>query len=121
MVSMGELFLLMHERGASDLHLTAGAPPILRVDGVLVPTPFEKLNGETAQALVYSLLNEQQRQRFEATCELDLAFNLRGIGRVRMNVYRQTGCVGAAVRAIPSTFRTFEEVGLPKAVHEIMK
>ncbi|MFI5351019.1 MAG: type IV pilus twitching motility protein PilT, partial [Elusimicrobiota bacterium] len=121
MVSMGELFLLMHERGASDLHLTAGAPPILRVDGQLVPTPFEKLNSEATQTLVYSLLNDQQRQRFEAQNELDLAFNLRGIGRVRMNVYRQTGYVGAAIRSIPNSFKTFDEIGLPRAILEIMK
>jgi len=121
MVSMGELFLLMHERGASDLHLTAGAPPILRVDGQLVPTPFEKLNSDTTQTLIYSLLNDQQRQRFEANSELDLAFNLRGIGRVRMNVYRQTGCVGAAVRAIPNSFKTFDEIGMPKSILDIMK
>ncbi|MCM2304094.1 MAG: type IV pilus twitching motility protein PilT [Elusimicrobia bacterium] len=121
MVSMGELFLLMHERGASDLHLTVGAPPTLRIDGSLVPTPFEKLNSEMAQTLIYSLLNDQQRQRFEASNELDLAFNLRGIGRVRMNVYRQTGSVGAAVRAIPNSFKTFEEIGVPKSILDIMK
>ncbi len=121
MVSMGELFILMHERGASDLHLTVGAPPTLRVDGMLVPTPFEKLNSETSQQLVYSLLNDQQRQRFEAANELDLAFNLRGIGRVRMNVYRQTGSIGAAVRAIPNSFKTFDEIGVPKAILDIMK
>jgi twitching motility protein PilT len=121
MVSMGELFLLMHERGASDLHLTAGAPPTLRIDGALLPTPFEKLNSETVQTLIYSLLNDQQRQRFEASNELDLAFNLRGIGRVRMNVYRQTGCVGAAIRAIPGSFKTFDEIGVPKSILDIMK
>ncbi len=121
MVSMGELFLLMHERGASDLHLTVGAPPTLRIDGSLLPTPFEKLNSETAQTLIYSLLNDQQRQRFEASNELDLAFNLRGIGRVRMNVYRQTGCVGAAIRSIPNAFKTFDEIGLPKSILDIMK
>ena len=121
MVSMGELFLLMHERGASDLHLTVGAPPTLRIDGALLPTPFEKLNGEMAQTLIYSLLNDQQRQRYEASNELDLAFNLRGIGRVRMNVYRQTGSVGAAIRAIPNSFKTFEEIGMPKSILDIMK
>ena len=121
MVSMGELFLLMHERGASDLHLTVGAPPILRVDGQLVPTPFEKLNSEMSQQLIYSLLNDAQRQRFEAKSELDLAFNLRGLGRVRMNVYRQTGCIGAAVRAIPNSFKTFDEIGMPKTILDIMK
>ncbi len=121
MVSMGELFLLMHERGASDLHLTVGAPPTLRIDGNLLPTPFDKLNSETAQTLIYSLLNDQQRQRFEASNELDLAFNLRGIGRVRMNVYRQTGSVGAAIRAIPNSFKTFDEIGVPKSILDIMK
>ncbi len=121
MVSMGDLFQLMHERGASDLHLTAGAPPILRIDGSLQPTPFEKLTPESAQTLVYSLLNDLQRQQFESNYELDLAFNLRGIGRVRMNVYRQTGSVGAAIRSIPSSFKTFDEIGLSKSIHEIMK
>ena len=121
MVSMGELFLLMHERGASDLHLTVGAPPTLRIDGALLPTPFEKLNAEMSQTLIYSLLNDQQRQRFEASNELDLAFNLRGIGRVRMNVYRQTGSVGAAIRAIPTSFKTFDEIGVPKSILDIMK
>ncbi len=121
MVSMGELFLLMHERGASDLHLTVGAPPTLRIDGSLVPTSFEKLTSETSQTLIYSLLSDQQCQRFEASNELDLAFNLRGIGRVRMNVYRQMGCVGAAIRAISNSFRTFDEIGLPKAILDIMK
>ncbi len=121
MVSMGELFVLMHDRGASDLHLTAGAPPTLRVDGELLPTPFETLTAETVQVLIYSLLNDQQRQRFEASNELDLAFNLRGIGRVRMNVYRQTGSVGAAIRAIPSSFKTFDEIGVPKSILDIMK
>ncbi len=121
MVSMGELFVQMHERGASDLHITAGAPPTLRIDGALLATPFEKLNAETAQTLIYSLLNDQQRQRFESSNELDLAFNLRGIGRVRMNVYRQTGSVGAAVRSIPNSFKTFDELGMPKLILDIVK
>lgn len=121
MISMSELFMMMHERGASDLHLTAGAPPMLRIDGSLVPTPMEKLNGEICQSLIFSLLTEAQRQRFEATNELDLAFGLKGIGRLRMNIYRQRGAVGAAVRAIPSTFKSFEEIGIPNVIYEILK
>jgi twitching motility protein PilT len=121
MISMSELFLLMHERGASDLHLTVGSPPVLRIDGVMVPTPFDKLTHETCQSLIFSLLTEQQRQRYEATNELDLAFGLKGIGRLRMNIFRQRGAVGAAVRAIPSSFKTFEEIGLPQVIHDIMK
>lgn len=118
---MSELFMLMHERGASDLHLTVGAPPVLRIDGQLVQTPFEKLTLESAQALIFSMLTESQRQRFEANNELDMAFGLKGIGRLRMNIYRQRGAIGAAVRAIPSSFRSFEEIGLPSVVHEILK
>ena len=121
MVSMSELFMMMHERGASDIHLTAGAPPTLRVDGELVPTPFERLNGETTQQLVFSLMTDEQRQRFEAHNELDMAFGLKGIGRLRMNVYRQRGAVGGAIRAIPQSFMTFEELGLPNVIYEVMK
>ena len=121
MISMSELFLLMHERGASDLHMTVGAPPTLRIDGQLVPTPFEKLSHESSQTLIFSLLTESQRQRFEATNELDLAFSLKGIGRLRMNVYRQRGAIGAAIRAIPASFKTFEEIGLPNVIYDVMK
>jgi len=121
MVSMSELFMMMHERGASDLHITAGAPPTLRVDGELVPTPFERLTGETTQQLIFSLMTDDQRQRFEAHNELDMAFGLKGIGRLRMNVYRQRGAVGGAIRAIPQSFMTFEELGLPNVIYEVMK
>jgi twitching motility protein PilT len=121
MISMSELFLLMHERGASDLHLTVGSPPVLRIDGQMLTTPFEKLNNEMCQTLIFSLLTEAQRQRFEATNELDMAFGLKGIGRLRMNIYRQRGAIGAAVRAIPSSFKTFEEIGIPNVIYDILK
>ncbi|MDD5628766.1 MAG: type IV pilus twitching motility protein PilT, partial [Elusimicrobia bacterium] len=81
----------------------------------------EKLSSEASQTLIFSLLTESQRQRFEATNELDLAFSLKGIGRLRMNVYRQRGAIGAAIRAIPSSFRTFEEIGLPNVIYDVMK
>ena len=121
MPSMSELFTLMHERGASDLHLTSGAPPFLRIDGELVPTPFPKLTPEATQSLVFSLMTDSQRQKFESTNEIDLAFGIKEIGRLRMNAFRQRGAVGAAIRAIPAVFKTFEEIGLPAVVYEIMK
>ena len=121
MISLQELFLLMHEKGASDLHITVGSPPILRIDGELTPTPYEKLNPEMSQQLVFALLTDAQRQRFEATNEIDLAFGIKGIGRLRMNVFRQRGAVGAVIRSIATKFKTFEELGLPQVMHEIMK
>lgn len=121
MVTMSELFVMMHEKNASDLHLTAGAPPTLRINGDLVPTEFERLTGDAAQALVFSLMSDTQRQRFEATNELDFAFGIKGMGRLRMNVYRQRGLVGAAIRSIPARYKTFEELNLPPIAYDMMK
>jgi len=121
MVTMSELFILMHEKNASDIHLTAGATPMLRIDGELVPTAFEKLTPEMCQTLSFSLMTDAQRQRFEATNELDFAFGIKGMGRLRMNAYRQRGVVGAAIRSIPSKYKTFDELNLPPVVYELMK
>ncbi len=121
MVSLHDLFTLMHEKGASDLHITVGSPPVLRLDGALTPTQFDKLTPEMTQQLVFALLTDAQRQRFEATNEIDLAFGIKGIGRLRMNVFRQRGAVGAVIRSIATKFKSFDELGLPPAMLEIMK
>ena len=121
MVTMSDLFILMHEKNASDIHITAGAPPMLRLDGELLPTPFEKLTPDMVQTLVFSLMTDAQRQRFEAVNELDFAFGIKGMGRLRMNTDRQRGVIGAAIRSIPSKFKTFDELNLPPIVYEIMK
>ncbi len=111
---------MMVQKRASDLHLTSGTPPMLRIDGQITATPFEKMTPDVCQRLIYSLLTDQQRQIFEAKSELDLSFGIKGVGRVRMNVFRQRGSVGAALRSIPSSFMTFEELGLPEVVHEVV-
>lgn len=121
MVTMSELFLLMHEKSASDLHITVGAPPVLRVDGELTHTPFERITSDIAQNLIFSLMTDAQRQKFEASNELDFAFGIKGLGRLRMNVYRQRGVVGAAIRSIPTKYKTFDELNLPPIVYELMK
>lgn len=121
MVTMSELFLLMHEKNASDLHITVGAPPVLRVDGELTHTPFERITSDIAQNLIFSLMTDAQRQKFEASNELDFAFGIKGLGRLRMNVYRQRGVVGAAIRSIPTKYKTFDELNLPPVVYELMK
>lgn len=121
MLNIQELLVLMSEKKASDLHLTVGASPMLRVDGEMVPTSYEKLTSETCQKVIYSLLTENQKQKFEATGELDLSFSFKDVGRIRMNVFRQRSSVSAALRAIPNKFLTFEELGLPPIVYEMMK
>ncbi len=120
-INMQDLLLLMTEKKASDLHITAGLPPMLRIDGELIQTNYEKLTQEMCQRLIYSLLTDSQKEKFESTNELDLAFGIKGIGRIRMNVYRQRGAIGAALRAIPNKIPTFEELGLPAVIFEIMK
>src|ERR1700752_4427627 len=108
MINMSDLLLMMVQKRASDLHLTSGTAPMLRVDGQIISTPFEKLTPDICQRLIYSLLTDQQRQNFEAKNELDLSFGIKGVGRVRMNVFRQRVRVGAALRSIQSNFMNFE-------------
>lgn len=121
MLNMQDLLMLLMEKKASDLHITAGVPPMLRIDGEIRPTEFEKLAPDMCQRLIYSLLTDAQKEKFEASSELDLSFGIKGVGRVRMNVFRQRGSVGAALRAIPQKTMTFEELSLPPVVNEIMK
>ncbi|HVZ79608.1 MAG TPA: type IV pilus twitching motility protein PilT [bacterium] len=121
MVNIDTLLRLMFERGASDLHITAGAPPMLRVDGVITPTEYEKLRPETTQQLIYSILTDEQKEKFEKDNELDVSFGVEGVGRVRMNVYQQRGAVAAALRNIPTSIRSFEDLKLPAVVQDIVK
>ncbi len=120
MISINDLLILMVQKKASDLHLTVGAPPALRVDGSLVQTSLEKLMPDTCQRLIYSLLSDAQKQRFESENELDISFGIKGLGRVRMNVYRQRGSVGAALRSVPSRFMSFDELGLPAVINDVV-
>jgi len=120
MVTLDEVFQIMKDKGASDLHLTVGISPVLRIEGGLFATPFEPLTPEMVQSLIYSIMSEEQRQRFESSNELDFAFSLKSIGRMRVNVYRQRGSVGVAIRAIPFEFKTFRQLGLPLAVDNLV-
>jgi twitching motility protein PilT len=110
----------MIERGASDLHITTGTHPQLRLHGKLTPiTQFEPLSPTDTQRLAYSVLNEGQKQKFEEDNELDLSFGIHGLARFRCNVYRQRGAVACAVRVIPVKIRGFEELGLPSIVEQL--
>lgn len=92
MYSMESLVHLMVEREASDIHLLIGAPPQLRIDGVITPIEdCERLTPESCQQLVYSILTDDHKRRFEEENELDLSFGVKDVGRIRMNVFRQRG------------------------------
>jgi twitching motility protein PilT len=105
--------MAMAERSASDLHITSGAAPTLRVHGRLVPLEYPPLTPDQTKALAYSLITTEQRERFEANHELDFSYGITGLSRYRVNVYQQRGAVGIAIRSIPHQPRGFEELGLP--------
>ncbi len=118
--TMHDLLTIMIERGASDLHITTGTPPQIRLHGKLTPlTQFERLTPQDTQRLAYSVLNEGQKQKFEEDNELDLSFGIQGLARFRCNVYRQRGAVASALRVIPIKIRTFDELGLPPIVEQL--
>jgi twitching motility protein PilT len=118
MISVEELLQQLVERGGSDLHVTAGSPPKIRIDGKLISTEHNVLDPETSQKLVYSILDNEQVARFERDFELDMSFGIAGLGRFRTNVFMQRGAVGAVLRIIPFEIKTPKELGLPHALIE---
>jgi twitching motility protein PilT len=118
MVSLRDLLEEMTKRGASDLHLTVGSPPQLRVDGKLMPLPYDILVAEETKKLSYSVMNEKQRKGFEEKGELDLSFGVENLSRFRANIFTQRGNVAAAIRQIPYEIKSFQELGLPKVIEE---
>jgi twitching motility protein PilT len=106
---------------ASDIHLTVNLPPMIRVDGKLVPTPWETVTPREAQRLIYDILLSDQIERYERTKELDFSYGVHGVGRFRFNVYRQRGSVGCAMRAIPAKIPSLESLRLPPVLKELTK
>lgn len=109
------------EHKASDVHLTGGLPPMMRLDGELVQMPFTKLSGPDTRRLIFDTLTDEYIERIETTHELDFAYTVKGISRFRFNVYVQRGCIAGALRAIPSKIPSFETLGLPPVIRELSK
>jgi len=118
-MNLHEMLKEMVDRGASDLHLTTGAPPTLRLHGLMLPLGETPLTQAETKSLAYSVLTDAQKQKFEEEKELDLSFGIKGLSRFRANVYVQRGAVGIAIRTIPYAICTFEELGLPKGVADL--
>lgn len=118
-MNLHEMLKEMVERGASDLHLTTGAPPMLRLHGRISPLDETPLTPAETKSFAYSVLTEAQKQKFEEEKELDLSFGMKGLSRFRANIYVQRGAVGMAIRTIPYAIHTFEELALPKVVADL--
>jgi twitching motility protein PilT len=111
-----DLLEMMVKRNASDLHLTAGSAIQLRIDENLEPVDQNILSAEDSKGLVFSMLTDAQIGKFERELELDAAFSIENLGRFRLNVFKQKGCVAGSVRLIPHDIWSFEECGLPADV-----
>ena len=118
-MNLPDLLKATLDLGGSDLHLSIGSPPQVRVDGHLRRLAMPELTPDVLKGLAYSVLTDMQKKKFEETWELDLAFGLRGVGRFRCNVFNQKGAVGAVFRLIPEKIRPLEELGLPPVLAEI--
>ncbi len=119
--SMLQLLQAVVEKGASDLHLTTGTAPLLRIDGSVFPLKLAPLKNVDVKQLVYSILTEEQKIKFEKQSELDFSFGVPGLSRFRGNCFVQRGSTAAVFRRIPHKVLTFEELGLPPIVQEIAK
>jgi len=117
--TLQQLLRAMVEKGASDMHITSGSPPLLRIDGTIVPLKLPALSPPETRQLCYSVLSEEQRLQFEQKNELDLSFGMKGLARFRANLYVQRGAVAGAFRQIPFKILSFEELGLPPIIMEI--
>ncbi|BCX11926.1 MAG: twitching motility protein PilT [Thermosynechococcus sp.] len=105
--------------GGSDLHISAGIPPYVRISGKLTPMDYEPLTPEQCQRLIFSMLNNSQRKHLEQNWELDCSYGVRGLARFRVNVYKDRGTYAACLRALSSKIPTFEQLGLPNIVREM--
>ena len=119
-INLHELLQLMLSRSASDLHITTGSSPQLRINGKLSPINDTPLTPSDTKQLCYSILTEAQKHRFEEENELDLSFGIKGLSRFRANIFVQRGAVSAAIRVIPFQVKTFEELGLPVIVKDLV-
>jgi twitching motility protein PilT len=119
MLTLKQLLEEMVTKNASDLHLTVGVPPVFRIDGELVHSPYDILKPPDVQQLTFSVLTENQKKKFEESKELDLSFGIENLSRFRANVFLQRGCVAMAIRQIPYSIPSFEQLGLPKVIGDL--
>jgi twitching motility protein PilT len=116
MATLPELLKTMVEMNGSDLHIATNSPPQIRVNGRLERVAQPELQPAETKQLVYSVLTDSQKKRFEETLELDFSFGIRGIARFRCNVFNQRGAVAAVYRVIPEQIKGFNELGLPQVL-----
>jgi twitching motility protein PilT len=107
---------MVKEQGASDLHISTGAPPMLRIHGEIHPIEYPELEGEQARQLLYELLEPEQKSQFHRDRDIDFGYEVAGEVRVRCNLYEQIKGISGAFRLLPSQIYTIDQLGLPEQV-----
>jgi len=120
-MDISELLIFVQKENASDLHLSAGESPMVRIHGEMKRIEMPPISKENLHMMLYDILNDQQRKRFEEMHELDFSIDLKGIARFRVNAFRQARGEGVVFRVIPSKILTIEQLGLPKSLREVTK
>ncbi len=116
MAQIDQFLKVLVDKGGSDLHLTVGAPPIIRAQGVMQKLKFRDLTGKDMESLVYEIMEEEWRMRFLDNMDYDFAYEVPDLARFRVNIFWQRKGLGAVMRTIPSKILTFEQLGLPEVV-----
>jgi twitching motility protein PilT len=116
-----DILLEVIDAGASDLHLTVGAPPMVRERGRLRPLDYPKLSSQDTREIVYSILNNDQRKRLENEWQIDLSYSVPGKARFRVNAYFQRASIGAVMRTIPQDIPAFESLKLPEILKDFTR
>jgi twitching motility protein PilT len=120
MARLDELLRQMKLDGASDLHLTSGSAPYMRINGDMVKLKYKDVSPETCQNLIFEILNDKQKEIFENDWDLDLSYPLSGVGRFRVNVFMQRNGISAVFRLIPENIQTIKELDLPEQLNELI-
>ena len=120
MITLHQLLKAAVKQDASDLHIVAGAPPVLRVESRIIRVKTDSLSTEDARKLCYSILTDAQKSRFEATKELDFSFGITGLGRFRSNLFFQRGSVSGVFRRISNEIPALDVLGLPKMIQDLI-
>src|ERR1700716_3425797 len=120
MARLDDLLRQMKQQGASDLHLTSGSAPYMRINGEMVKLHYRNVSAETCQGLIFEILTENQKELFTENCDLDLSYPLQGVGRFRVNVFMQRNGISAVFRLIPENIKTIRELDLPEQLASLI-
>src|SRR5205809_5105220 len=120
MARLDDLLRQMKQQGASDLHLTSGSAPFMRINGEMMKQSYRTVSAESCESLIFEILTEKQRQIFTENWDLDLSYPLAGVGRFRVNVFMHRHGIAAAFRLIPETIKTISELDLPEQLGSLI-